>query len=370
MSPIIDIQRRMVEAGRIRAGDTSKGHPRKLDKWRLTSKDRTRLEAAAVLWGGAVKEWEGRDGEFELYTSTSELPIMLLPETTPSLYYELWSKGGCQRRCDGQTEMLSDGPCLCGEERECKPHLRFPVLLPDLKGIGSWLVQSTGWNAANEIPGAITLLSRATAQGVLMPARLRLEQRVEIKAGQTRRFAVPVIDVDVSFRELISGSQLPAGGDTPALPAGYTPIAPVESNGVSLAEGITTAETQVLTKKPRVELPEDDDILEDEPGAPPPPVQAVTSQAPLMLDENKHALDALVGQLREAGSITTRQLWSALARMRKVKVDEMIDLLSGFGTDGELHWAPLRDSLDEKEAAEMRKRLGRLWAEQQEALPV
>ena len=67
----------MQEAGRIRAGDRANGNPRKLSEWRLTSKDKQRLEAAAGLWGGSVSRWEDR-GEWELYTSTAELPIMIL----------------------------------------------------------------------------------------------------------------------------------------------------------------------------------------------------------------------------------------------------------------------------------------------------
>jgi hypothetical protein len=270
VSPIIDIQRRMVEAGRIRAGDTGPtGRPRKLDKWRLTSKDRVRLQAAADLWGGEAKEWEGRAGEFELYTDTAELPIMLLPGQEPTMWYEMWSRGGCQRRCDGAHEIVSDSACLCGEERECKPHTRLSVLLPDLPGIGSWLLSSTGWNAAAELAGAADLLQRASAQGVLIPARLRLEQRTHVTGGQTRKFAVPVIDIDVAFRALLGGEDLPRE-QVAALPAGYIPIAPREGNGSSLAEGLEVAETQTLTKPPRVTLPDDD--VDDESGVSPKPV--------------------------------------------------------------------------------------------------
>ena len=370
MSPIIDLQRRMVEAGRIRAGDTSNGHPRKLEHWRLTSKDRTRLEAAAELWGGKVREWDGRAGEFELYTETAELPIMLLPDTEPSLWYELWTRGGCQRRCDGMSESISDGPCLCDPDaRECKPHLRFPVLLPDLRGIGCWLVQSTGWNAANEIPGSARLLSRASAQGVLVPARLRLEQRVDVKAGQTRRFAVPVIDVDVSFRELLGGQA--------AQPLGYTPVAALGAgDGISLEQGLAAAEGQqpVRTARSAAPIPSPDDGIPfgeapvpvpDEPGAPFSPHaadEAASPKAPQAetLEDHLHALNALVGQLREAGEITTRQLWVRMARMRNLKVDEMIELLEGE-QEGKLHWSPLRESLSFEEAAELRKRLAGLW---------
>jgi hypothetical protein len=375
--PIIELQRRMVEAGRIRAGERVSGAPRKLDKWRLTSKDRQRLALAAQKWGGQVREWADHPGEFELYTETDALPIMLLPGQMPTTWYELWSRGGCQRRCDGQHELISDSACLCGEERECKPHTRLSVLLPDLPGIGSWLLSSTGWNAAAELAGAADLLQRASAQGVLIPARLRLEQRVQVTGGQTRRFAVPVIDIDVSFRELLGGNQgaLPHTPSERALPSGYVPIAGNGSNGVSLEEGLTAAETQAVARTARsaAPIPAQDDLefggapaVEETGASPSPPVAGGAgpqADAPAKHEENIAALNALVGSMREAGVITTRQVWVSVARTRSVKVDDMIALLSGVGEDGELHWTPLRDSLTEDEARELRKRLGKFWAE-------
>ncbi len=355
--PIIDLQRRMVEAGRIRAGDTANGHPRKLDKWRLTSKDRVRLQAAAELWGGTVQEWQGRDGEFELYTDTAELPIMLLPETEPTVYYELWTRGGVQRRCDGVTEILSDGPCLCGDERDCKPHLRFPVLLPDLKGIGSWLVQSTGWNAANEIPGAIALLNKWTAQGVMIPARLRLEQRVDVKEGQTRRFAVPVIDVDVSIGELMGAEAQPR--------LAYTPMRQLASgNGVTLQQGLEAAETKQATRTARsaapIPTPVDEIPFGDAvpvPGEAPAiagnTIATTTRDKPLTQAQAKK-LNVLVGTLRDAEHIATAHLYAKLARFRNVDEDTMIALTPDARDEaGDLHWAPLRDTLTRDEASKL-----------------
>ena len=55
------------------------------------------------------------------------------------------------------------------------PHTRLSVLLPDLPGIGSWLYQSNGWNAALELPGSVVLLQRASAAGILLPAYLMLQ---------------------------------------------------------------------------------------------------------------------------------------------------------------------------------------------------
>lgn len=371
--PIIQMQRRMVEAGRIRSGQKGeKGEPKKLEHWRLTSKDRTRLDHAAKMWGGEVREW---DGQWELYTERESLPIMVTPETQASLWYELWSAGGCQRRCDGVTEMLSDSPCLCDEdERECKPSLRFSVLLPDLPGIGSWLVQSHGVNAAREIPGTLALLSSLTSQGVLVPARLRLEQRSDKKEGQTRRFAVPVIDIDVTFRELL-GTQ---GALTPpsvprALPSGYTPIPDNPFNGATLEDGLQAAETQVLTKKPRVELPLDD-VDESEPVVSPPPAQDLKPTK-----NQLKKLDVLVGELRNRReAITTENLYAALAKSRGVDVELMIELVGGRYVDAEilpasgvevtgfnnarLHWSNLRDSLTRVEASDLIDRLERLEA--------
>jgi hypothetical protein len=365
----------MVEAGRIRAGEKGdKGEPRKLDKWRLTSKDRVRLDAAAALWGGEVREWEG---QYELYTETGALPIMLLPGHPPTTWYELWSKGGCQRRCDGQHEVMSDSACLCGDdERECKPYTRLSVLLPDLPGIGSWLLSSTGWNAAAELAGAADLLQRASAQGVLVPARLRLEQRVRVAGGQTRRFAVPVIDIDVSFRDLLGAQGALPAAERPALPAGYTPLPPSNGGGTSLSDGLAIAETQEpkRTARSAPPIPEDDiefgddpsPVVPDQPGAPPSPgaepddlaqsPSATAPQVPLSDDEHKQKLNALVGQLRGSGAITTEQLYAAIAKARQIEASEL-----PTGASGARRWSILRDCLTSEELADLHVRLGRLW---------
>lgn len=367
MSPIIELQRRMVEAGRIRSGDSEGGRPRKLDKWRLTSKDNERLLAARELWGGTYSSW--RDDEWQLYTDTNVLPIMLLPGQIPSTWYELWTKGGCQRRCDGVHEVISDAACLCGDERECKPHTRLSVLLPDLPGIGSWLLSSTGWNAAAELAGAADLLQRASAQGVLIPARLRLEQRTSVKGGVTRKYAVPVIDLDTSFRELL-GAQgaLAPGPSRAALPSGYTPVAPVAGNGTSLAEGLAEAERVSLPGRSAPIPVSDVDVepapvpVEEESGA----STTAGSESGSPSDDSPDApanietVSKLVGSLRRRKLITTENVWVAVAKLRGVEVDVMIELLKGRDKDGELHWPALRDDLQEGEIADLHERLMRL----------
>ncbi len=246
MSPIIDLQRRLQEVGRIRMGErNAKGYPSRLEHWKLTSRDQVRLQAAAQSFGGKVEPWEGHDGQFALHTETDALPILLLPGQTLSSFYELWSGGGAQRRCDGQTELLSDGPCLCDPEaRECKPHTRLQVLLPDVPGLGCWRLDTTGYYAAVELAGTVELLEYASTRGAFLPARLRIDQRSVLRDGQTRRFPVPTLDIDVRPLEMHAIAQSAVEGQVADLPTGYKPVAALMSGGVSVAEGIAGADAQ------------------------------------------------------------------------------------------------------------------------------
>jgi hypothetical protein len=135
-------------------------------------------------------------------------------------WYELWSAAGCQRRCDGNYESISDSPCLCEDpgHRECNIHSRLSVLLADLPGLGVWRVESSGYYAAVELQGAVEIIRLAAGRGQLLPARLRLEQRAVKRTDDkgkpiTFRFAVPVLDIDVTPGRLIGSGgplELPA----------------------------------------------------------------------------------------------------------------------------------------------------------------
>jgi hypothetical protein len=220
--PIIQIQRRMMELGRVRLGEKGpKGEPRKLQTFRFTSASRALLEAVATQHGGTVKEWIGApdEGYFEVTTEATELDIVLPPvfsdaDGTPTVAYsqwfELWSGGGCQRRCDGVNEALSGKPCLCAMEdegeRACKPTTRVSFMLPDIQGLGVWRLDSHGWNAATELPVTLEVLSQAAQANRFIPAVLRLQNRTKKAEGQTRRFVVPVIDLkDISVKQLAAG---------------------------------------------------------------------------------------------------------------------------------------------------------------------
>src|SRR5579875_1118177 len=122
---ILDLQKRLHEDGRIRIGQqvamgNGKKRPAKLDRFRFTSQSKRAIETVALLYGGAVQQWaDAPMGEqWEVVTEVTEFPVVLGPETISfSQAYELWSGGGCKRRCDGERETISDGPCLCDPEK-------------------------------------------------------------------------------------------------------------------------------------------------------------------------------------------------------------------------------------------------------------
>jgi len=220
--PILDLQQRIRELGRIRIGQkvaTAKGgtRPGKLDRFRLTSPSKELLERVATQYGGTVAPWtpDGGAGQYEVLTDAKRMPI-LVPHQPVSQYYELWSGGGCQRRCDGVTELLKDRPCICGpdpQQRQCKPTTRLNVVLSEIPGVGVWRLESHGYYAALELPGVAELLAKA---GGYVPAFLGLEQRTAKRDGQTRHWMVPTIDVDITPTALMAGN----AGVTPAVAGG------------------------------------------------------------------------------------------------------------------------------------------------------
>lgn len=222
---ILDMQKRLTELGRIRLGEKgSKGEPRRLSKIRLTSASRSHLEAAAKVYGGQVRGWAGSPtgDQFELYTDATQVDILIPPTAASySQYYELWSGGGCQRRCDGQTELLSGEPCKCDpDERACQVTTRVSVMLPKVPGLGVWRLESHGWNAAAKLPGQLEMLA-LSGRGSFVPAVLRIVQKKEVKGGQTRRWTEPEIDVPegTTIVDLLTAAQadaMLAGSRAPA----------------------------------------------------------------------------------------------------------------------------------------------------------
>ncbi|MFD7774315.1 hypothetical protein [Streptomyces sp. NPDC059753] len=210
--PILVLQQRLRELGRIRIGQkvaTAKGgtRPAKLDRFRLTSPSRELLDRVAAKYGGTVAPWtpEGGAEQYEVITDAKRMPIHVPPQPV-SQYFELWSGGGCQRRCDGITELLKDRPCICGpdpERRQCKPTTRLNVVLSEIEGVGVWRLESHGYYAALELPGVAELLAQA---GGYVEAFLGLEQRTAKRDGKTHHWMVPTIDLAITPAALMAGA--------------------------------------------------------------------------------------------------------------------------------------------------------------------
>lgn len=231
--PIIDLQRRFRELGRIRIGQVvtdakGKKRPEKLETFRLTSASRPLLEKVAQLYGGQVTEWDpqGKGAKaWEVLTTSNRLPVYV-PRQPISQYMETWSGGGCRRRCDGVTELLSCQPCICGpnpEEKVCKPTTRLNVILRDVEGIGVWRLESHGWNSAIELPDVAEFLARV---GESIPAFLALEERVTVRDGKTSRFMVPHLEAEITPTALMAGGSAPKAIESIAPPKAIEASAP------------------------------------------------------------------------------------------------------------------------------------------------
>jgi hypothetical protein len=203
--PILELQKRARELGRIRIGQKgAKGQPVKLDRFRLTSHSQPLIAKVAELYGGHVSEWTPQGGaqQWECVTDANRIPIMVPPQPV-SQWLETWTGGGCVHRCDGVTEVISGEPCDLGPDHEAaKPTTRLNVVLRDVEGIGVWRLESHGWNAAVELPDVAAFLAQA---GGYVNGWLSLEERVSKSNGQTRRFIVPTIEIDVTPAELMAG---------------------------------------------------------------------------------------------------------------------------------------------------------------------
>lgn len=246
--PIIALQRRLREAGRIRIGEkvigsNGKTRPAKIDRFRITSPDRLSMDAIAVEYGGEVRIWEGAavGVQYELYTETTTMDVIVPPvDLAFSQFMELWSGGGCERRCDGQTNLITDKPCICDvESPDCKPTTRLGVILTAVSGIGMFRLEVHGWNAASELNGAIEVLRIVQNGGRMIPARLMLEQRQSKKDGKTFNYAVPVLDLNLSVAALTQ-----AHGHPEIEKSHVTPIDASRSALPSVAEQIAATPVQ------------------------------------------------------------------------------------------------------------------------------
>lgn len=216
------MQRRGRQLGEIRIGvlaPTAKGKmaPSKIESFRFTTRSRQTAEFLAEQFSSTANAIELLNGEktYEVLTKCTELPVMVPPgEQAISQWYEKWSGQGCERRCDSETEQLTQSPCKCpfdmdqrdelaAKGQACRPTTRVNLILPDVPDLGVWKLESHGRHAANELGSAAEILAAARQAGVVVPATLRLEQRQSKKVGEpTKQYAVPVLEINATLREM------------------------------------------------------------------------------------------------------------------------------------------------------------------------
>lgn len=244
ITPIGDFNRRVPEAGRCRMGRSEPNgrnkKPIKLKTWRFTSADKSLITTLSEHYGGTVMPWEG---QWEVVSEVSKFPVILVPDGLDASY-ELWLGGALQRRCDGlkceMPEPVSDfdyamveHDCICARQgfRECAPKTRLSVIIPVLPFAGTWRVETSGFNAAEELPGMFEMITRINSSGGMVQALLGMEERTKVvvtgKGPQTRRFMVPKLGIAQTPVELAAGAAtlgaISAHGEAavvPALPSG------------------------------------------------------------------------------------------------------------------------------------------------------
>ena len=242
-----DIAHRIPEAGRIRLSIKSGKGMKSLDTFRFTSPDRAVIEQLADLYGGTAKAWSdpkaSPPNQFEAITNAKQIDVYL-PRDALSSWYELWSGGGVQRRCDGEMCQvpvttpngweMSQTPCICVAKQamECRPYSRLNVILPTVAFRGVWRLETKGWNAMHELPGMTALIETMSASGQLVQAQLGIEQRTQMTPAGKRNFVVPKVSLPMSAAQIVSGAaEVTAIGaasahptfTAPALPAAPTP---------------------------------------------------------------------------------------------------------------------------------------------------
>jgi hypothetical protein len=214
--PVDSLARRIPIVAKLKSGaKTANGAPKSIDKWRATTSSRPWAENFANRYGGEVKAFTAGNSphQWEVFSDAAEVSIALLDEGY-SIAYELWSAGGCQRRCDGVTaSVLSttgpdnveyvDSPCICDRKGvlECSLKSRLTFVMPDLPFAGGCVYETSSKNFAEESQGMLALIQQMQARGVTRGV-LRLEQR---KSSGGRRYTIAVVGVSESLDGIASG---------------------------------------------------------------------------------------------------------------------------------------------------------------------
>jgi len=258
--PIKDLQRRLTQVGVIRLGGEKTNPKRpgaKLETLRFTSPSKRLVDAVAALYGGDVQPWVSPSGpEWQVTTNAREIPVLVPPQRIDP-NYELWGNGFRDRMCNGETERIRDQACMCARalaatgKRECKPTTRMSLMLADILSLGTWKLESHGWNAAAELPMPAEAIATARQP---IPARLEIQPRQkrvfdpskpEGKQIETRSYMVPVVHYDLLTPRQAFGGQI-ASAVRDALAAGQK--APAITAAAGDGEKLTPAEVLRLLR--------------------------------------------------------------------------------------------------------------------------
>lgn len=220
---------RLPEIGRLRLGAAKEpnrpGKP--LDTFRFTSGQKRTVEMVASIYGGDVQPYSGVDGpEWEVVVERRALKVLIPAHDSYTSWQELWSGGLLDRRCDGETAVVTedspDGPipverpCLCAAETDdqedyaCSPKMRISLLLADLPVTGQVMLSTGSWNAHAEMMGVLELASEITSQrekdnrpALPFPALLWIRSdTTRSRIYGTRHFKYPVLVLTGSLAEL------------------------------------------------------------------------------------------------------------------------------------------------------------------------
>lgn len=219
-SRLRNIQARAAEHGRLRTGYTQGNRPMRSATWVITSHSEEHVRTAAGLWGGDVEQWSPLNStitQWRVITKASSIEALITPGDPLNQYNEMWSKGGCQRRCDGETETISRQSCIClarfGEDWHqqkkgvvCSTTSRLNVMLPDLSGMGMWRAETHSFYAAQEWGGMVDMVLAGTNGTGFIPVTLRIEPRQRVANGETKKFPVVVVELrGVTPRQALAG---------------------------------------------------------------------------------------------------------------------------------------------------------------------
>jgi hypothetical protein len=256
-SRLFNIQRRAAEHGRLRTGYTQGNRPMRSATWVVTSHSEEHVRTAATLWGGEPEQWQPLNqtiSQWRVITKASSIEALITPGDPLNQYNEMWSKGGCQRRCDGQTELLTRQPCLCAAQfgddwhtqpkgRVCSTTSRMNVMLPDLSGMGMWRAETHSFYAAQEWGGMVDMVLAGTRGDGFVPVTLRIEPRQRVANGETKKFPVVVVELrGVTPRQALAGPMTSAMALNPTAAAAAPALEAGRPDYLALAEGALTSD--------------------------------------------------------------------------------------------------------------------------------